>query len=64
MHFVDSNRRPAGFGHIDFGPIAAALAEIGYDGLRLGRGVPVSRPRRRGTATIDAYRSLFQRKSH
>jgi sugar phosphate isomerase/epimerase len=33
VHFVDSNRRPAGMGHIDYTPIAAALREIGFDGF-------------------------------
>jgi sugar phosphate isomerase/epimerase len=31
VHFVDSNRRPAGMGHIDYPPIVAALEAIGYD---------------------------------
>ena len=30
VHFVDSNRRPAGCGHMEYAPIAAALKEIGY----------------------------------
>src|SRR5262249_45219448 len=30
VHFVDSNRRPAGCGHLDYAPIVAALQEIGY----------------------------------
>lgn len=30
VHFVDSNRRPAGFGHIDFARVVAVLREIGY----------------------------------
>jgi len=32
FHLVDSNRRAAGLGHIDFGPVVAALTDIGYDG--------------------------------
>lgn len=32
VHFVDSNRRPAGCGHLKFEPIVAALREIGYAG--------------------------------
>jgi sugar phosphate isomerase/epimerase len=31
VHFVDSNRRPAGLGHLDYAPIAQALRDIGYD---------------------------------
>ncbi len=40
VHFVDSNRRPAGNGHLDFGPIAQALAEIGYDGYASAEAFP------------------------
>src|SRR5690606_24433195 len=31
LHFVDSNRRPAGCGTLDYGPIVAALEQIGYN---------------------------------
>ena len=40
LHFVDSNRRPAGCGHMDYGPIAAALKEIGYDGYASAEALP------------------------
>lgn len=33
MHFVDSDRRPAGVEHIDFGPIVDVLREIQYAGF-------------------------------
>jgi sugar phosphate isomerase/epimerase len=33
IHFVDSNRRPAGNGHIDFAEAGRAIREIGYDGF-------------------------------
>ncbi len=32
VHFVDSNRRPVGNGHLQFGPIIDALRQINYDG--------------------------------
>jgi len=32
VHANDANRRGPGFGDTDFGPVAAALKEIGYDG--------------------------------
>ncbi len=32
VHFVDTNRRAAGFGHMDYVPILKALLEIKYDG--------------------------------
>ena len=48
VHFVDSNRRPAGSGHLDYAPIAKALLEIGYDGFAaavpIGIGIKSSAP--------------------
>jgi sugar phosphate isomerase/epimerase len=32
FHIVDSNRRAAGMGHVDFAEVAAALRDIRYDG--------------------------------
>lgn len=32
VHFVDSNRRPAGCGHMNYAPIIAALKAINYQG--------------------------------
>jgi len=32
VHFVDSNRHPAGGGHIEYASIATALRDIGYEG--------------------------------
>ena len=32
VHIVDSNRRAAGMGHVDFAEVAAALHDIHYDG--------------------------------
>lgn len=32
IHIADSNRMPAGFGHIDWVKVVATLREIGYDG--------------------------------
>jgi len=32
VHIADSNRAAPGRGHIDFGPVARALNDIGYDG--------------------------------
>jgi sugar phosphate isomerase/epimerase len=33
IHFVDSNRKPAGMGHMNYAPIAEALRFIGYKGF-------------------------------
>jgi sugar phosphate isomerase/epimerase len=40
VHFVDSNRRPAGCGHIDYGPIVRALREIDYQGYLSAEALP------------------------
>ena len=40
VHFVDSNRRPAGCGHLDFGPVMRALQEIRYDGFLSAEAFP------------------------
>lgn len=32
VHLADSNRRAPGMGHTDFGPLVAALREVGYGG--------------------------------
>ncbi|WP_422930831.1 TIM barrel protein [Singulisphaera sp. PoT] len=59
VHFVDSNRRPAGFGHIDYRPIVAALQSIGYDRYISAEAFPY--PDSAGAAkwTIEAYREFF-----
>lgn len=55
LHFVDSNRRPAGLGHLDFEPIAAALAEIGYDQYASAEAFPYPDPDAAAAQTIAAY---------
>jgi sugar phosphate isomerase/epimerase len=60
VHFVDSNRRPAGSGHIDFVPVAAALAEIGYDGYASAEALPHPDPDAAARATITAFRRVFR----
>jgi sugar phosphate isomerase/epimerase len=60
VHFVDSNRRPPGSGHIDFVPVAAALAEIGYDGYASVEALPYPDPDAAAAATIDAFRRYFR----
>ena len=59
VHFVDSNRRPAGCGHTDFAPIAAALREIGYDGYVSAEALPYPNPAQAAALTIQAYRKFF-----
>jgi sugar phosphate isomerase/epimerase len=59
VHFVDSNRRPAGRGHIDYGPVIAALNEIGYVGYLSAEAFPWPDPESAARQTIDAYRRLI-----
>ena len=55
VHFVDSNRRPAGCGHMDYAPIAAALKEIGYDKYASAEAFPWPDSDAAAKATIDAF---------
>ncbi|QDU38667.1 D-tagatose 3-epimerase [Maioricimonas rarisocia] len=59
VHFVDSNRRPAGCGHMDYAPIVAALKEIGYDGYASAEAFPWPDPSAAARQTIESYRKYF-----
>lgn len=60
VHFVDSNRRPAGLGHLDFAPISAALREIGYHGFASAEALPYPDSDAAARQTITAFRQFFQ----
>ncbi len=60
VHFVDSNRRAAGFGHLDYAPIAQALDEIGYDGFASAEALPYPDSDAAARRTIDAFRLWFR----
>ena len=55
VHFVDSNRRPAGCGHMDYTPIAAALKTIGYDKYASAEAFPWPNSDAAAKATIGAF---------
>ena len=59
VHFVDSNRRPAGFGHTDFTPIAKALEDIGYDGYLSAEAFPHPGPEQAASETMASFRRHF-----
>jgi sugar phosphate isomerase/epimerase len=59
VHFVDSNRRPAGSGHLDFAPVARALTQTGYEGFVSAEAFPYPDPDRAAEATIAAFRRHF-----
>lgn len=60
VHFVDSNRRPAGCGHIEFAPIAAALQEIGYRGYASAEALPYPDSAAAARQTIESFRRWFR----
>lgn len=59
VHFVDSNRRPAGCGHLDFVPIAAALQEINYQGFASAEALPYPDSEAAARQTMKAFRQYF-----
>ncbi|CAN5500171.1 sugar phosphate isomerase/epimerase [soil metagenome] len=60
VHFVDSNRRPAGLGHIDYAPIARALNEIGYSGFLSAEALAYPNSDEAAQQTITAFRKYFR----
>ncbi len=61
LHFVDSNRRPAGLGHMDYGPIVAALHAIGYDRFASAEAFPYPDSDAAAQQTITMVRACFPR---
>jgi sugar phosphate isomerase/epimerase len=60
LHFVDSNRRAAGFGHIDYRPIVKALGDIGYAGYASAEALPHPDPLAAARQTIEAFKRHFR----
>ena len=60
VHFVDSNRRPAGCGHMEYAPIVAALNDIGYTGYASAEAFPWPDPDSAAKQTIDSFQRLFR----
>ena len=58
VHFADSNRHAAGFGHTDFGPIARTLSEIGYNGYLSAEVLPLPDSNTAAAQTIKKLREL------
>ncbi len=61
VHFADSNRRAAGFGHTDFAPIAAALQEMNYGGYVSAEVLPWPDAETAAAQTMTAFRQHFPR---
>jgi sugar phosphate isomerase/epimerase len=60
IHFVDSNRRPVGSGHMQFGPIIAALRQINYQGYLCAEAFPYPDPHEAARQTMRAFRYWTQ----
>ncbi len=60
IHFVDSNRRPAGSGHTNFAPLANALRQSGFSGYASAEALPYPDSDSAASATIAAFRRHFQ----
>ncbi len=58
VHFVDSNRRPAGCGHMNYAPIIAALHAINYQGYLSAEALPWPDSFTAAKQTMVAYRQL------
>lgn len=59
VHFVDSNRWAAGFGHTDFEPIVEALKAIEFDGVIAVESFPKPDSMTAAQKTIEAFKKYF-----
>ncbi len=55
VHFVDSNRRAVGFGHLDIGSLIIALQQIGYAGYLSAEALPLPTPLAAAGQTLLAF---------
>ena len=60
VHLADSNRRPAGYGHTPFAPVAAALRDTRYTGFISAEAFAYPSPVEAARQTITAFRQFFQ----
>jgi len=59
IHFADSNRRPAGLGHMDFRPIVQAVRDIDFSGFFGAEAFPYPNPLEAAKQTVSRFRELF-----
>ncbi len=59
VHLVDSNRRAAGLGHMDYSPIASALRAIDYDGYLCAEAFPLPDSQTAAEKTMDTVQRFF-----
>lgn len=60
IHFADSNRRAVGFGHLDVGPVAQALRDIGYSGFVSAEILPLPTADEAARQEIESFRRWFR----
>lgn len=60
VHLADSNRRPAGMGHIQFSKIAGILKEIGYKGYVSAEALPYPDSDAAAQQTIMTFNQYFK----
>lgn len=60
LHFVDSNRRPAGFGHIDFTAVARTLSDINYSGYLAAEAMAYPNSTTAAAQTMKCFREFFR----
>ena len=61
VHFVDSNRRAAGFGHMSHGPVARELISAGFPGYASAEAFPLPDSQAAAAMTIRSFRKFFPR---
>lgn len=61
VHFVDSNRRAAGFGHMRHGPVAQELTSSGFQGFASAEAFPLPNSQAAAEMTIRSFRKFFPR---
>lgn len=59
VHWVDSNRRAAGFGHLDFREVAEALREMNYSGYLSAEALPYPDSRAAAIRSLATLRTSF-----
>ena len=64
VHLVDTNRRPAGLGHLDLPAVARTLHEIGYDGYLSVEALPWPDEDTAAQVAIRNYQCAFAHEQH
>lgn len=59
IHFVDSNRKATGMGHMDYAPICEAIQAIDYQGYLSAEAFPLPDSATAAKATIEVFKKYF-----